>query len=228
MKKNLSLLFLFIISVPIVGLGKNKSAKKNMFPNYGILQYFVPAQSLHSTNIKLSLFHSEQFLPGKIITCNNEIIVPKGIRYNIDKDEIECQVNNQFSRISSPHKINEVEINGNYFVYKKYLHKGDSLKGYFQKIHSGSNNLYVKYFAKASKMPNTSCNIKKVFFVEKEGSLPKKVNSLKAEIIRIYKGKESLANSFMKTNNYSWHDSKALIQLVNYMEKLSVDKVALR
>ena len=211
------------------GFGKCKSSISNsQFPNYGIMQYFVPLNySIKSVNKPL-LFLDSNFLPGKIVTSNNNIIKPKGIRYNVSEDEIECQFYSQYSRISSPHKLNEVEINGNFYVYKKHLHKGDSISGYLQKIHTGAKNLYVKHFAKKMNTPYTRWDIKNIFYVEENGNLPKKVTSLRAAIIEIYKGKASLANSFMKENNYSWRDAKALILLVDYLETISVDNVVSR
>lgn len=217
MKKFLPLLLIFIINIP-TGFCSDNPAQKPQFPNYGIFQYFVPTQSLTSTN----------FLPGKIITLDKHIITPKGVRYNIAEDEIECQINTQYSRISSPHKISEVDINGDLFVYKKYLYKGDSIMGYLQKIHTGVQNLYVKQYLKDSQNPHSKLDIKDVFFAEKSGSLPRKVNSLRSEILSIYKNQASYANQFMKNNNYSWSDSKALVQLVNYLEKLTADNVASR
>ncbi|RKE02365.1 hypothetical protein [Marinifilum flexuosum] len=227
MKKFLPLLFICIITIT-TGFCTDKSTQKANFPNYGVLQYFVPSQNVTSFNLKPSLYLSEKFLPGKIITCNKNIITPNGIRYNIAEDEIECQINTQYSRISSPHKINEVEINGNQYVYKKHIHKGDSVSGYLQMIHSGQKNLYVKYYLNEAKYPYSKCNIRNVFYVEKADGFPQKVRSLKAEILSIYKNQASYANSFMKSNNYQWNDSKALVQLVNYLEKLTASSVASR
>jgi hypothetical protein len=219
---------LFFVLTATIAFCSNKSKTKDQFPNFGIMQYFVPAKnSPHCIN-KPIIYLNENFLPGKIVTNTNEIITPNGLRYNIVEDAIECQFNSQYSRISSPQKLSEVEIDGTHYVYKKFVHKGDSVSGYLQMIHSGTKNLYVKHLYKAAQSQNDNWDIKKIFFVENAGNLPKKVNSLKTEINRIYKGKESMANSFMKQNNYSWNDAKALIQLVSYLDKLSSDNVASR
>lgn len=217
MKTFLPLLLIFTINIPL-GFCKDNSVQTQQFPNYGIFQYFVPSQD----------FTCKSFLPGKIITIDKNIITPQGVRYNIVEDQIECQISTQYSRISSPQKISEVEINGNLYVYKKYLYKGESVKGYLQKIHTGQQNLYVKQFLKESHNPHLKLDTKNVFFVEIPGSLPRKVNSLRSEILSIYKNQASYANSFMKNNNYQWNDSKALVQLVNYLEKLTADNVASR
>ncbi|WP_282126538.1 hypothetical protein [Marinifilum flexuosum] len=217
MKKLLPLLLILTINIPL-GFCTDNSVQTQQFPNYGIFQYFVPSQNLTFKN----------FLPGKIITLDKNIITPQGVRYNIAEDEIECQINTQYSRISSPHKINEVEINGNQYVYKKHIHKGDSVSGYLQMIHSGQKNLYVKFYLNEAKYPYSKCNIRNVFYVEKADGFPQKVRSLKAEILSIYKNQASYANSFMKSNNYQWNDSKALVLLVNYLEKLTASSVASR
>ncbi|NOU58983.1 hypothetical protein [Marinifilum caeruleilacunae] len=218
------LLFVFTTTTAFSSSIKSES----QFPNYGIMQYFIPAKSSLNCINKPLIYTNEKFLPGKIITKSNEVITPSGLRYNIVEDVIECQFKTQHSRISAPQKLSEVEIDGTHYVYKKFVHKGDSLSGYLQQIHSGTKNLYVKHLFQAPHSQNDNWNIKKIFFVEYAGNLPKKVNSLKTEINRIYEGKESMANAFMRKNNYSWNDAKALIKLVSYLDKLSSDNVASR
>nr|WP_320120124.1 hypothetical protein [uncultured Marinifilum sp.] len=227
MTKILLLLFLSFIHIS-QSFSVCKPIQKTQYPTYGILQYFVPSHSFKISINPASCYLNQDFKPGKIFIKNKKTITPEGIRYNISEEVIECKINKQYGRISSPGKLSEVEIDGDLYVYKKYILKGDSLKGYLQKIHAGNRNLYIKYFIKNSSSETSEWNIKNVFLVEENGKSPKKVNSLKPEIIKIYKGKEAFANSFMKKNNYSWKDSKALTQLVNYLENLDANKVASR
>ncbi|MGQ1909856.1 hypothetical protein ACT3CE_08715 [Marinifilum sp. RC60d5] len=229
MTKIILFLSFFFFFTPInQGFSADKAIHKLQYPTYGILQYFVPTH-LSKTSVNSPICYLNQnFKSGKIITKTKGTITPEGIRYNISEEVIECKINKQYGRISFPRKLSEVEIDGNLFVFKKYLLKGDSLNGYLQKIHAGNKNLYIKYSIKKSSSETSGWNIKNVFFVEADGNFPKKVNSLKSEIINIYKGKEAFANSFMKKNNYSWKESKALVQLVTYLESLDVSKVTSR
>lgn len=225
MKKFLPLLLILIINIPS-GFCSDNSVQTQQFPNYGILHYFVPSPNVKNTNTLL--YSNDFFLPGKIVTHNKNIISLNGMRYNIAEDAIECQINKQYCRISSPNKINEVEINGTHYVYKKYLQHGDSIQGYLQKIYTGQQNLYVRHFIQKSKSSDVKCNMKSMFFIEKDGGLPQKVHSLRLELLKIYKNQTSSANLFMKSNNYKWNDSKALVQLVNYLEELAANNVASR
>jgi hypothetical protein len=202
--------------------------QSNQFPNYGIMQYFVPTQSPVCLINKPAVYFNVNFLPGKIITKSNDVITPNGIRYNIYNDEIECAINSQHSRISSPNKLKEVEIDGKLFVYKKYIHQGDSTSGFFQKIHSGTKNLYIKYQISQTVSQARQWNLKRIFYVETQNGSPKKVSSLKSEILSSFKEKEEHAIQFMKRNNFKWTDSKALVLLINYLENLSADNVASR
>ncbi|WP_321308920.1 hypothetical protein [Marinifilum fragile] len=225
MKKFLPLLLILIINIPS-GFCSDNTVQTSQFPNYGILHYFVPSPNVKNTNTLL--YDNDFFLPGKIVTHNKSIISLNGMRYNITEDAIECQINKQYCRISSPNKISEVEINDTHYVYKKYLQNGDSIQGYLQKIYTGQQNLYVKHFIKKSKNLDTKCDIKSMFFIEREGGLPQKVHSLRLELLKIYKSQTNSANLFMKNNNYKWNDSKALVQLVNYLEELAANNVASR
>lgn len=227
MTKILPLLFFYFTYISI-GFCNSKPIQNKQYPNYGLLQYFVPSHSLKTNVNSLACYLNQDFQPGKIVTIDNQTITPEGIRYNISEEVIECQINKQYGRISSPNKISEVKINGVPYVYKKYIIKGDSLSGYLQKIHSGDKNLYVKYFVRKSNLINATRDIKNIFFIEENGKYPKKISSLKSEIIKIYENKKGFANSYMKKNNFSWNDSKALIKLVNYLENLNANKVASR
>ncbi|WP_421919957.1 hypothetical protein [Marinifilum sp.] len=225
MKKFTHLLLLFMFTLP--AMGSSGYEQKKQFPNFGIIQYFAPTKDLtHSINKPL-IYLNQDFLPGSIVTQDNQIIKPGGLRYNITEDVIECLINEQYGRISSPKKLHKVEIDGISYVYKHFPYKDNYMSGYLQKIHSGAKNIYVKYIFKQAKNYSDDW-FKKIFYVEDEESGLKKVNSLRSEINRIFRGKENLANAYMKENNYNWKNANDLIQLFNYMDKLNADNVASR
>jgi len=149
MNKFLLNLFLLLFIVPLNGFTHPITKEGDQFPTYGIMQYFVPNPTPYYSNISQDIYSNMNFQNGKLITINNEVIQPAGIRYNVSKDEMECKIESQFSKITSPHKIKEVNINGSQFIYKKYILKKDSLSGYLQKVYAGSKNIYIKYICKS-------------------------------------------------------------------------------
>lgn len=198
------------------------------YPSYGVLMYFVPSPASDMTRANPSYYYDYSFKSGKITTINNEEIIPDGIRYNISKDLIECKIIDQYCKVSSPHKLKEVEIDGKYYFYKKYLANRDSLSGYLQRLHHGETSLYVRYTSNSIDKFNGKANLQKIFLVEKPGSAPVKVKSVRNAIGLIFEGMNQTANQYMNKHDLDWKDPYALLQLIDYLTDLKESNVAFR
>ena len=225
MNKFLLNLFLLSFIVSANGYSNPITKEQDQFPTYGIMQYFVPNPAQYSNITKPDIYSSMSFQNGKLITVNNEVIKPEGIRYNISQDEMECKIESQFSKITSPHKIKEVNINGAQFIYMKHIVKKDSLSGYLQKVYEGSKNIYVKYICKPCTNINDISKVKTILLIEENGELPKKVRSIKSNLSDIF---NEQAIRYMKENKMNWKNADDLIQLFTYLESINSSSVASR
>lgn len=198
------------------------------YASYGIMQYFViPPFDFNEIPCGIK-YLNQSFQEGKIVMQNNFELSSIGLRYNIAKDEMECEVNKQHSRITAPEKIKMLDIKGAIFEYKKFLIKKDSLSGYLCKIFGGSKNLYAKYYLKSTNWKNSEFKVNTEYFIESGSNLPIKISSIKSIVPLFYENLQQQATKFTNSNHLDLDQTKDLVKLLTYLDNLAKESVTSR
>lgn len=204
------------------------SQKNNIwkdYPNLGIMQYLVILdENLKEPNIYQNL----EFKPSKLITSKNTILNSLKIRYNVKKDVMECEIGAHHSIIRSPEKLKEVNINGEYFEYKKYLVEDNPTCGYLQRLYAGGQKIYAKHFFSPIKTDAEENQLESYYLIQDKGKLPTKLTSINKLLSHFFKGFINQARKFEKNNELNLNSPKDLQKLLIYLDHLSKDRVASR
>lgn len=216
------LLLSTILLIAIFTCGKSQSKIDfQTYPNLGIMQYIVlqDTDSLPQSNYTNSSFQN-----GKLITKSNIALDSIQIRYNIRKDEMECKIGSQHSKISSPAKLKEVNINGECFEYLNYLVKKDTTSGYLHKIKDGKTSIFAKYFLYETK--NFTAVEDSYLLANINGKLPVKFSSAKKLISYVYGDLAKEALEYSKSNGLIIDKPCDLKKLIAYLSILEKDNVS--
>lgn len=222
LKTLLPSIMFYIISIPAF---TQESSVWKEYPNFGIMQYTVilDKNSKEQFNYQNSLFET-----SKLITTENTELNSIKIRYNVKEDVMECEIGSQHSIIKSPEKLKEIIINGECYEHKKYLVKKGTTCGYLQKLHSGNQKIYAKYFIPSTKGKLDFQKPKSYYLVQTKTELPVKISSANTFISRHYKYSLKEAREFEKKNQLNLNLPQDFEKLLTYLDHLSKDIVASR
>ena len=219
------LLSLILLSLILNQAYSQENSTWNSYPNLGIMHYKVV---LDDVTEEQNNYQDPQFELSKLITTENRELNSIKIRYNIKTDVMECKIGSQHSIIKSPKKLKEININGECFEYKKYLVKKDTTCGYLQKLYSGGQKIYAKYFIPLTKGKVDFQQPKSYYLVQTKTELPAKVSSANSLISKYYKSFLKEAKEFEKNNQLNTNIPQDFKRLLTYLDNLSKDIVASR
>jgi hypothetical protein len=165
-----------------------------------------------------------------------EIIFDKGmrnavpIRYNIHKDWIEYQQNNQTYILDPDRKIQSVIFDENTFIVEQYPSKGKMRLGYFKVLDSGKVTLLLKPMVtykeyqqaqalQSSSTPPKYTRVADQFYIRIGGDEIQRVDNLKNMIAR-FPDKQSELTAYAKKEKISTKKEEDLKRLLEYYNSL--------
>jgi hypothetical protein len=168
--------------------------------------------------------------------ADGEVVFEKGIRnqaqlrYNIYKDWMEFQQNNQTFILDPDRRIKEVQIDQNTFIVKEYRAKGKATLGYFMVLDSGQITLLAKptvvykEYQQAQALQSSSTPPKYTrtadqYYYLINGNQLKKVDNVK-NMIADFPDKQDALTDFAKKEKISAKDGEELKKLVSYYKTL--------
>jgi hypothetical protein len=152
------------------------------------------------------------------------------LRYNIYKDWIEYQQNNQTYILDPDFRIKEVTFDENTFVVEKYPGKGKSRPGYFKLLDSGRVTLLSKQFVlfkeyqKAQALQSSSSPPKYTrapdqFYFKVESGELQKIDNIKS-LVAGFPDKHDLLMKYAKKEKISAKKEQDLRRLFAYYYSL--------
>ena len=171
----------------------------------------------------------EKFAPGEIIFDKGmSNAVP--IRYNIYKDWIEYQQNNQTYILDPDVRIKSVKYDENTFVVEPYASKGKTRLGYFKVLDSGrvtllsKQTVMYKEYQQAQALQSSSSPPKYTrtadqFYFKIEAGEIQKVDNLK-NMIASFPDKQDELSAFAKKEKISVRKEEDLKRMMTYYHSL--------
>ena len=168
--------------------------------------------------------------------ARGEIFFDKGmrnavpIRYNIYKDWIEYQQNNQTYILDPDVRIKQVKFDESVFVVEPYPSKGKTRLGYFKVLDSGKVTLLAKQVVlykeyqqaqalQSSSSPPKYTRAADQFYFKVGASKPKKVDNIKS-MIASFPDKQDLLMDYAKKEKISARREEELRRLFAYYYSL--------
>lgn len=168
--------------------------------------------------------------------AKGEVVFEKGmrnavpVRYNIHKDWIEYQQNNQTYILDPDNRIREVIVDGNVFVVEGYPGKGKQRLGFFKLLDSGKVSLFSKQVVmykeyqqaqalQSSSSPPKYTRVADQFYFKVESGKLQKVDNIKSMITR-FPDKQDLLIAFAKKEKISAKKEEDLRRLLSYYYSL--------
>ncbi len=174
-------------------------------------------------------YFNEKFDPGEIIFDKGmRNVVP--LRYNIYKDWIEYQQNNQTYILDPDVRIKSVKFDENTFVVEPYSSKGKNRLGYFKVLDSGKVTLLSKQIVtykeyqqaqalQSSSSPPKYTRAADQFYFKVGPSQPAKVDNIKS-MIASFPDKQDLLMDYAKKEKISVRREDELRRLFAYYYSL--------
>lgn len=171
---------------------------------------------------------SDTWIPGVAKVTNGKVIKGLKYRYNVYRNQLYFQSDNEIYKISTPDSIDQVEFDGKKFVYQK----SDPLLGnkrFLEVAVDGKAKLFINYYteilppnynkALGSGSVNETIIIKKSFLIKVEGLLVV-LDKKGKQFSVVFADKKPEITAFLKQENISCKEITDVEKVVNYYNSL--------
>ena len=164
---------------------------------------------------------NSEWKSGSVITNQNTMFNNVGLRYNITKG--------QFEVVSSlnPKVVKRINLNGDVFVYAKYIDKNHiSKESYFQLLTEGNTRLLLRrtMFHKQGKKGLYGYDpyetVIETYFIQKAGHPAVMVKRNKKSILSVLSDEGKPLESWLHNNDISFYKISDIGKLLKYYDRL--------
>lgn len=171
----------------------------------------------------------DAWLPGTIKVTNGKTINGLKYRYNVYRNQMYFQLNDEIYKISTPDSIDQLVLGGKKFVYQSYNPLVPGKKCFLEVAVDGIAKLYINYYpevlppnynkALGSGSVNETIIIKKSFLIE-NGDLLTQLDKKGKQFAVAFSDKKAEITAFIKQERISCKERSDVEKVVNYYNSL--------
>jgi len=180
-------------------------------------------------NLDGSQYLYDDWQKGSIFLNSGDTIKTIKLRFNVFKNEMQFQNNDQVYAIGSPENIKEIILGAHSFIYLNYNEDGKPKKSYFEIISRGNSCLLQFYYSEIlpsnfnvalnSGNKNDQLSMKKKYFLKK-GDTVIQIDKKGKNIVSAFELRGKEIQKYAKNNKLSFKNESDLIAIINFANSL--------